>query len=58
MAPLPKKKHTRSRSNKRRSKVMAIKLGTLSKCTSCGKLRQPHRACPYCGFYGEASHSK
>ncbi|MFZ5932497.1 MAG: 50S ribosomal protein L32 [Patescibacteria group bacterium] len=51
MPPLPKKKHTRARSGKRRAKAMAVSLGALTKCAHCGKLRQPHRACPYCGHY-------
>ncbi|MBI4153445.1 50S ribosomal protein L32 [Candidatus Woesebacteria bacterium] len=58
MAPLPKKKHTRARSNKRRFVAMKASLGALVKCVNCGKLRQPHRACPHCGHYGEARYSK
>ncbi|MBI4157724.1 50S ribosomal protein L32 [Candidatus Woesebacteria bacterium] len=50
MTPLPKKKHSRARSGKRFA-TKKLSLGTLSKCASCGKLKQPHRACPHCGFY-------
>ncbi|OGM57613.1 50S ribosomal protein L32 [Candidatus Woesebacteria bacterium RIFCSPHIGHO2_12_FULL_46_16] len=52
MAPLPKKKHTRSRTGKRRARTMAFKIGSSVKCENCGKLRFPHRACPHCGAYG------
>ncbi len=51
MTPLPKKKFTRSRSNKRRSVTSRLKLSALTKCPSCGKLRVSHKACPFCGFY-------
>ncbi|MBI2066026.1 50S ribosomal protein L32 [Candidatus Woesebacteria bacterium] len=58
MAPLPKKKHTRSRSNQRRAVAMKASVGALVKCQNCGKLRQPHRACPSCGHYGVAANPK
>ncbi|MGD8744338.1 MAG: 50S ribosomal protein L32 [Candidatus Woesebacteria bacterium] len=52
MAPVPKKKHTRSRSNKRRNAPSKrAKLPTLVRCTSCKQLKKPHLACPHCGFY-------
>jgi len=51
MAPLPKKKHTRSRSNKRRFVAMKASVGAIVKCPNCGKLKEPHRACPSCGHY-------
>ncbi|HLE48595.1 MAG TPA: 50S ribosomal protein L32 [Patescibacteria group bacterium] len=50
MTPLPKRRHTRSRSGKRRGNKRAI-LPQLTKCPSCKKLKLPHKACPYCGFY-------
>ncbi|MCH7730456.1 50S ribosomal protein L32 [Patescibacteria group bacterium] len=50
MPPVPKKKHTRSRSDKRR-KAKGLSLPNLSRCSNCKKLRLPHRACPHCGFY-------
>jgi large subunit ribosomal protein L32 len=52
MAPVPKKKHTRSRSNKRRG-AKKLTLPNLSKCPSCSKLKEPHVACPHCGYYKE-----
>ncbi|MCK4588706.1 50S ribosomal protein L32 [Candidatus Woesebacteria bacterium] len=47
---VPKKKHTRSRSGKRRG-PKKLKLPNLSPCPSCKKLRESHKACPHCGFY-------
>jgi ribosomal protein L32 len=28
-----------------------VQLGNLMKCVNCGKLKESHRACPYCGQY-------
>ncbi len=52
MTPLPKKKHTKSRSGKRLNSPSNKKgLPQVLKCPSCGKLKAPHKACPSCGFY-------
>ncbi|HKC04479.1 MAG TPA: 50S ribosomal protein L32 [Patescibacteria group bacterium] len=51
MVPLPKRKHTHSRTGIRRGGQPKLTLGNLMKCANCGKLRESHRACPYCGFY-------
>lgn len=48
--PVPKKHHTHTRTNKRRSHHRLKKLKLFS-CSKCGKMSIPHRACPYCGFY-------
>ena len=52
MTPVPKKKHTRSRSNIRKNfhakRVLVLNLG---KCESCAKPKESHKACPWCGFY-------
>jgi large subunit ribosomal protein L32 len=50
MTPLPKKKHTRGRSNRRRG-ATKLKLPNLSRCPNCKKLKESHKACPFCGFY-------
>ncbi len=50
MAPLPKKKHSRSRKG-RRNAHDAIGSPSLSKCGGCQEVIQPHRLCPYCGNY-------
>jgi len=49
MTPLPKKKHTRSRSNQRRNNAFKITLPGLVKCKNCGKLKYSHKTCPHCG---------
>ncbi|HEX6977388.1 MAG TPA: 50S ribosomal protein L32 [Patescibacteria group bacterium] len=48
MTPLPKKKHTRSRSNQRRNSVR-LGLPTLVRCPNCGKFKLPHKECSNCG---------
>lgn len=47
---VPKKKHSKSRKNKRRStwKLTAPQYVT---CTRCHMDRMPHHVCPHCGFY-------
>ncbi|GJM15278.1 MAG: 50S ribosomal protein L32 [Thermodesulfobacteriota bacterium] len=47
---LPKRKHSRSRSRKRRTHYKLTKPG-VSTCQNCGEHKSPHRACPSCGFY-------
>ena len=47
---LPKRKHSRSRSRKRRTHYKITKPG-ISSCLICGEHKPPHRACPSCGFY-------
>ncbi|MEM7008182.1 MAG: 50S ribosomal protein L32 [Thermodesulfobacteriota bacterium] len=47
---LPKRRHSRSRSRKRRTHYKLVKPG-LSTCPNCGEYQPPHRACPSCGFY-------
>jgi len=52
MAPLPKKKHTRGRSNRRRNAATRrLEFQNLSTCPKCKKLKENHKACPNCGFY-------
>lgn len=48
--PVPKKHHTHTRTNKRRSHH-ALKKLKLFICAKCGKPSIPHHVCPYCGFY-------
>ncbi|MBI2007498.1 MAG: 50S ribosomal protein L32 [Candidatus Blackburnbacteria bacterium] len=50
MAPVPKKKHTRGRTGRRRLHVK-LALPNLSPCPSCKKSRLSHRTCPHCGYY-------
>ncbi|MBI2870358.1 MAG: 50S ribosomal protein L32 [Candidatus Omnitrophica bacterium] len=48
--PNPKRRHSRSRRDKRRSQWKLAPVA-LSLCPQCGALKRPHRVCPSCGFY-------
>lgn len=47
---VPKKKHTKSRRDKRRSQIF-LKKPILTKCPKCGKPVLPHTVCWNCGYY-------
>jgi large subunit ribosomal protein L32 len=47
----PKKKHTPSRRDSRRSANFKLTANSLSTCTQCNRSIMPHRVCPHCGFY-------
>lgn len=49
--PLPKRKHSRARRDRRRSANSKLYSSSLSICTQCKKPKLPHRACPFCGYY-------
>ena len=50
MTPLPKRKHSHSRTRNRRSHH-ALRTSALTECPSCHALRLPHHVCPACGKY-------
>lgn len=50
MTPLPKRKHTSGRRDRRRSHDALKALNGIS-CSNCGEPRLPHRVCPKCGYY-------
>ena len=50
MTPLPKRKISKGRRDRRRSHD-AIKARNLVVCSNCGESRLPHTVCPNCGFY-------
>ncbi|HZK43255.1 MAG TPA: 50S ribosomal protein L32 [Syntrophomonadaceae bacterium] len=48
---VPKKRHSHSRTNKRRSQWRKINQPGLVECPQCRELSMPHRACLNCGYY-------
>ena len=48
--PLPKRKHSQARRDKRRSH-WKLPVASLTHCPQCAKAILPHQVCPYCGFY-------
>lgn len=50
MAPLPKKKHSRSRTRRKRAHRGLTQIN-LIKCPACPEKTLPHRACSSCGHY-------
>ncbi len=48
---VPKMKVSKARRNTRCSNNSKITPPTLVECPSCHELKQPHVACPKCGFY-------
>ena len=49
--PLPKRKHSRARRDKRRSANSKIAIPSFAVCPQCGKPKLPHRVCRICGYY-------
>lgn len=47
---LPKRRHSYSRTHKRRSHD-ALKAPGFSACPECGEPKEPHRLCGNCGTY-------
>jgi len=50
MTPLPKRKISKARRDRRRSHD-ALKARNLVTCSNCGESGLPHTVCPNCGFY-------
>jgi large subunit ribosomal protein L32 len=50
MTPLPKRKISKGRRNRRRAHD-ALTPRKLVQCTNCGERRLPHHVCPHCGHY-------
>jgi large subunit ribosomal protein L32 len=50
MPPLPKRKLSKGRRDRRRSHL-ALTAGNLTSCPNCHKPRLPHHVCPHCGYY-------
>lgn len=49
--PNPKRRHSKSRSRKRRSHDALARVTTVA-CPNCQQPKLPHRVCPKCGYYG------
>jgi large subunit ribosomal protein L32 len=47
---VPKKKHSKSRKNKRRS-TWKLTAPQYISCPRCHQDRMPHHVCPHCGYY-------
>jgi large subunit ribosomal protein L32 len=47
--------HRRSKAKNRARRAVILKMAapSLMKCPKCHKYKQPHRACPACGYYNE-----
>lgn len=50
MGPLPKRKVSKGRRNRRRAHD-ALSLKHLVECPNCGEYHVAHRVCPKCGTY-------
>lgn len=50
MGPLPKRKISKGRRNRRRAHD-AIGTPKVVNCAQCGQKTLPHRVCPHCGAY-------
>ncbi|HAE85347.1 MAG TPA: 50S ribosomal protein L32 [Anaerolineaceae bacterium] len=50
MTPLPKRKSTSGRRDRRRAHD-ALKARNSVDCPNCGEPRLPHHVCPNCGYY-------
>ena len=48
--PNPKRKHSKSRTGKRRAHDH-LTAPAVGNCPNCGKPRLSHRVCPSCGYY-------
>lgn len=46
----PKKRKSKSATRTNRAHLALSKV-TLDKCSQCGKAKQPHIACGFCGYY-------
>ena len=50
MPPLPKRKHSKGRRDRRRAHD-ALPARSLVACSNCGEMRVAHTVCPNCGHY-------
>jgi large subunit ribosomal protein L32 len=50
MPAVPKKKMSKGRQGKRAAHY-GLRAQSLSECSQCHSVKQPHRVCPSCGYY-------
>ncbi len=56
---VPFRNVSKTRRDRRRASSYTVNASTLVKCSECGEMIRPHRACPKCGYYkGELKNSK
>lgn len=48
---VPKRRHSKSRKNMRRSEWAKTESPSLVECPQCHELKMPHRLCANCGYY-------
>lgn len=48
--PLPKRRHSRTRSRKRRTHWV-LAAPALVECSNCAGTKRAHHVCPHCGYY-------
>jgi len=49
--PNPKRRHSNSRTGKRRNTHKKVVGNSLGICTNCGEKKMPHAVCGSCGYY-------
>ncbi len=56
---VPFRNVSKTRRDRRRASSYKVTASTLTKCSNCGEMIKPHRACSKCGYYkGELKVSK
>jgi large subunit ribosomal protein L32 len=50
MTPLPKRKTSKGRRDRRRANDSLV-ARNMTLCSNCGQMRLPHRVCANCGYY-------
>ncbi|MCS6860486.1 MAG: 50S ribosomal protein L32 [Abditibacteriales bacterium] len=50
---LPKRRKSHAKVRTRRQATFRLRAVAFSACPSCGQPTPSHRACPYCGHYGD-----
>jgi len=48
--PNPKRRHSKRRTGNRRAHDHLVR-PAFTECPNCHETKQPHRACPHCGYY-------